>query len=161
MRTLLCCIFALVLLESTAFVPSARADEWNQMTKLTFNHSVEIPGGVLPAGTYWFKMLDSSSNRHIVQIFSNDWTKIDATVITADAWRYHTTSRTDLEFAERRHDKPEALLTWFYPGMDIGHEFLYPAKLEARLDHDTKQDVLMPRSESGSSAPTVMLPRGE
>ena len=31
---------------------SARADEWNKKTVLTFTQPFEIPGKVLPAGTY-------------------------------------------------------------------------------------------------------------
>ena len=30
---------------------SARADEWNKLTYLTFSQDVAIPGKVLPAGT--------------------------------------------------------------------------------------------------------------
>ena len=58
----------------TMFVPGARADDWNRKTVVTFSGPVEIPGvhlqgwGVLPAGSYVFKILDSQSDRHIVQI---------------------------------------------------------------------------------------------
>jgi hypothetical protein len=31
--------------------PHARADQWNQATKATFNEPIEIPGRVLSAGT--------------------------------------------------------------------------------------------------------------
>jgi len=60
---------ALVIL---AFPPGIMADQWNKKTTVTFNVPVEIPGvgaQVLPAGTYVFKLLDSLSDRHIVQIF--------------------------------------------------------------------------------------------
>jgi hypothetical protein len=50
----------------------ARADEWNKRTVLTFSQPVEIPGRVLPAGTYTFMLADSMSDRHIVQIFNAD-----------------------------------------------------------------------------------------
>ena len=65
-----------IALMSAAFVPAARADEWNRKTTMTFSGPVEIPGvhlkgwSVLPAGTYVFKILNSQSDRHIVQIFN-------------------------------------------------------------------------------------------
>jgi hypothetical protein len=64
-----------VLLMGTLLTTAANADEWNEKTVVTFSGPVEIPGvhlagmGVLPAGTYVFKLLDSDSDRHIVQIF--------------------------------------------------------------------------------------------
>jgi len=35
--------------------PSARADEWDKQTIMTFNKPVEILGQVLPPGTYVFR----------------------------------------------------------------------------------------------------------
>jgi hypothetical protein len=35
-----------------AFSPIANADEWDRTTKITFNEAVQVPGKVLPAGTY-------------------------------------------------------------------------------------------------------------
>ena len=67
-------VFCLAAL-STIVAPLAQADTWNRKTEITFSEPVEIPGvhlagwGVLPAGTYVFKILDSQSDRHIVQIF--------------------------------------------------------------------------------------------
>ncbi len=56
------------ILACVVFLPSARADEWDQMTKFTFSQPVEIPGGVLAAGTYWFVLQNNQSDRNIVQI---------------------------------------------------------------------------------------------
>ena len=52
-----------------AVLPRATADEWDQKTVFTFGGPVEIPGQVLPAGTYVFKLADSPSDRNIVQVF--------------------------------------------------------------------------------------------
>jgi hypothetical protein len=68
-------------LAALAFSPSVKADDWNKKTVVTFSQPIEIPAGVvLPAGAYIFK-LDSSSNRHIVQIFNQDQTDIYATIL--------------------------------------------------------------------------------
>jgi hypothetical protein len=42
----------------SGFVQRALADEWNQKTIVTFSGPVEIPGQVLDAGTYVFKLAD-------------------------------------------------------------------------------------------------------
>jgi hypothetical protein len=42
---------------------SARADEWDKKTVLTFSRPVGIPGYVLRAGTYTFRLADSIGGR--------------------------------------------------------------------------------------------------
>ncbi|HYL62830.1 MAG TPA: hypothetical protein VE077_09425 [Candidatus Methylomirabilis sp.] len=68
-RTLL--LSACGLLLGAMLSPSARADEWNKKTVVTFNEPVEVPGHALPAGTYVFTLADST-DRHIVQIWNAD-----------------------------------------------------------------------------------------
>ncbi len=59
----------------------ATADEWDQKTIFTFSGPVEVPGQVLKAGTYVFKLADSSPERSIVQVFSKDETHLYATFV--------------------------------------------------------------------------------
>ena len=47
-------------------------DEWNKRTEFTFSEPVDIPGHVLTAGKYVFELADNSSDRNIVEIFSQD-----------------------------------------------------------------------------------------
>lgn len=130
------------ILACAVFLPAARADDWNQMTKLEFSQPIEIPGGVLPAGTYWFVLQDNQGNRNVVQIFSADCSKIDAMLLAVPSYRQKATDDTEIEFAERPHQKPEALLKWYYPGRLTGHEFLYSAKHEQEFARDAKEDNL-------------------
>jgi len=67
------------------FAPLARADAWNHKTKLDFSEPIEVPGKVLPAGHYIFKLMDSQSDRHIVQVWNADDTQIEGTVLTSTA----------------------------------------------------------------------------
>jgi Protein of unknown function (DUF2911) len=140
-RNVLCGVCGIILAFS-AFLPMARADDWNQMTKLSFSQPVEIPGRVLPAGTYWFTLADTQS-RNVVEIFSSNWSKM-ATLITVPEYRLQSTDHTQVEFVERPHDKPEALLTWYYPGILTGHEFLYSSRQENRFARDIKEAVVAP-----------------
>jgi hypothetical protein len=106
--------------------PAVRADEWNKKTILTFSKPVEIPGQVLAAGTYTFKLLDSMSDRHIVQVLSADGSKILATLMTIPDYRLTSTDKTVINFGEVPVGSPEAIRAWFYPGNTIGNEFVYP-----------------------------------
>ncbi len=109
---------------SIASASTARADEWNRKTQITFSRPVEISGHVLPAGTYRFQMADSS-DRHIVQILSADGSKIMATVMTIPDYRLTRTDETVVSFREVPAGAPEAIRAWFYPGSSAGEEFIY------------------------------------
>ena len=113
-------------------LPTARADEYDQASKLTFNKSVQIPGRVLPAGTYWFVLADINY-RKVVQVFSSDRSTLLASVMTIDAERLKTTEHTALTFAERGAMQPETVLSWFYPADPIGHAFVYSKPEEQEL----------------------------
>lgn len=116
-----------------AFSFSAQADERNQKTKVTFNQPVEVPGvgaQILPAGTYVFKLLDSLSDRHIVQIFNEAENHVYTTILAIPNYRMRETDETVMTFRERAAGEPKAIRTWFYPGRQWGHEFVY-AKLRA------------------------------
>src|ERR1044071_5245754 len=86
---------------ATILSPGIRADEYDKKTTVTFSAPVEIPPvyvsgmRILPAGTYVFKLMSSSSNRHIVQIFNQDQTKIYATILTIPNYRLVTKDKTD------------------------------------------------------------------
>lgn len=133
-------LVALTLLGAT-LAPGARADEWNKKTVLTFSQPVEIPGKVLPAGTYTFKLADSLSDRHIVQVFNADGSQIIATVLAINNYHLKPTGETAIKFAERSGDNPEALKAWFYPGDNFGQEFVYPKQRALQLAMATKQPV--------------------
>jgi len=140
-------IVVCLVLAFGAFPPPARADKYNQKLKITFNKPVEIPGVVLPAGTYWF-VLENTPSRGVMQVFSEDWSRLYKTAVTQDAERERVTDRAQIEFAERPKGKPKALLTLYYPGFEYGHEFVYRPKEDKELARDAKQDVVPPLHES-------------
>jgi hypothetical protein len=109
-----------------ALVTGARADDWNKKTVLTFTQPVEVSGHVLPAGTYTFKLANTLSDRHIVQIFNADGSKLIATVTAIPNYRMTSTDQTVIKFREVPAGSPEAIKAWFYPGATTGQEFVYP-----------------------------------
>jgi len=74
----------------------AKADNWDKKTIMTFADSVEVPGRVLPAGTYVFRLADSPSNRHIVQIWSRDESQLLATILTIPDYRLDAGDRQNV-----------------------------------------------------------------
>ena len=130
------------LLAFLIVLPGARADEANQATKVTFDQPVQVPGRVLPAGTYWFILPENLTQHYLVRIFSSDRTMLYAALFTIKAKRPEPTDHTAFTFAERGSAQPEAILTWFYPGDTTGHEFLYPKPLQKELAKD-KQDTIV------------------
>jgi hypothetical protein len=136
------------VLVTAAFSPSVRADEWNKKTVVTFSEPVETPGvhiqgwAVLPAGTYVFRLLESPSDRHIVQIFNQDETVIYATALAIPNYRLRATGKTVITFRERPAGEPQALRGWFYPGDNFGQEFVYPKEKALQLAKETNMPVL-------------------
>lgn len=143
-------LFSAVLL-GTAFSSSVRAGEWNQLTTVTFNEPVEVPGAVLPAGTYVFRLLGSESDRNIVQIFNQHQTKLYATILAIPDYRLQPTGKTVITFEERPAGSPEAIKAWFYPGDQYGQEFVYPTARATELAKAAKQPVLSMPSEMASN----------
>lgn len=119
----------------------ARADEWNKKTVLTFSQPFEIPGKVLPAGKYMFKLADSTTDRHIVQVFTADGKRLLATVMAIPDVRLESTDKTVIKFSEVPAGSPEAIRAWFYPGNTIGQEFVYSKSRAAQLAKASKTAV--------------------
>jgi hypothetical protein len=130
-------LFAVTVL-GAAVLPSAQADTWSKKTVVTFSQPVEIPGKILPAGTYTFQLLDSPSDRHIVQVFNADGSQIIATILAINDYRLQPTGDTVMKFSERPGDAPDALRAWFYPGDNFGQEFVYPKVRAIQLAQTTK-----------------------
>ncbi|MGA2877996.1 MAG: hypothetical protein ABSG13_03515 [Bryobacteraceae bacterium] len=124
---------ASVGLLGVALAPGARADEWNKLTVLTVDEPIQVPNKVLPAGTYVVKLLDSPSDRHIVQIFDKDQKHLQTTILAIPNYRIQPTGRTVFTFWETPPGQPKALRAWFYPGDNFGQEFAYPKSAAAQI----------------------------
>lgn len=131
----------------------------NQDTYFTFSQAVELPKTTLPAGTYFFQLMDSDSNRHIVKVMSQDRKELHATLM---AIPYYSTDRPSDEPQVRFMETPagtngtngsaaagtNAVKIWFYPGNTVGHEFIYPRAQAMRIASRTGTDVLTTKSET-------------
>lgn len=147
-----------ISLATLAIAPSAKADDHDKRTIVTFSQTIEIPGvgqQFLPAGTYVFKLVESLSDRDIVQIFSKDETHVFATILSIANYRLKATSKTVMTFRERASGQPEAIRAWFYPGANWGQEFVYPKARAIELAKVAQQPVLAMPAEL---APDIVAP---
>src|ERR1700722_6829380 len=89
-------------------IPTMRADQvtpandptlnFNEATRLTFSQPVEIPGRVLPAGTYFF-IVAGTADAPTVQVFDAD-KKLVSTQQTQTTYRNDTTENTQVTVAD-------------------------------------------------------------
>src|SRR5213080_4742414 len=140
----LCCALAV----AACAAPSARADESNKQTFLTFSGPVQVPGAMLPAGTYMFKLADLQGNRHVVQIFDKEGTKLYTSILAIPDQRLEPADKPVVMFTETPAGTPAAIKAWFYPGDTIGDEFVYPRREAMRIAQSTHQPVLSRGDES-------------
>lgn len=136
-------ILALVLCFGLLFIVlPATAGQWDKATTVTFAQPVELPNIVLQPGTYVFRLLDVPGDRHVVQVFNADETKIYTTILAIPNYRLTPTGKTVMPFEERPSGRPEAMHAWFYPGDSFGQEFVYPKARAVEIAKATQAPVL-------------------
>jgi hypothetical protein len=87
-----------------------------------FDEPVEIPGHVLPAGTYAFV----EKGPALVQVWDKDQTKLLATLITNAAEQpEYAADRQEFEFEKAAPEAPKELKAWYKEIGSVGHEFIY------------------------------------
>jgi len=150
-------ILALVLCFGLVFVVlPATAGQWDKATTVTFSQPVELPNIVLQPGTYVFRLLDSPGNRHVVQVFNADETKLYTTILAIPNYRLTPTDKTVMPFSERAPGMPEAMHAWFYPGDNFGQEFVYPKARAVEIAKAAQEPVLAAEI-TPSEAPAELL----
>jgi len=131
------------------------ADDYDKKTVITLDQPTEVPGIVLPPGTYVIKLLNSSSDRHIAEILNEKMDHLYALTFTAAAEKVERTGKTVVTFYEGSDGKPQAMRKWFWPGDTIGQEFLYPknqaAEISARVHEKVAEGDLPTVKESGQA----------
>jgi len=121
--------------------PYARADEFDKETIVTFSGPVEIPGRVLPAGTYVFKRLNPDYP-NIVEILNADEMHLQAIVLGIPASRRDASDEAVIDLREpRAAGAPPAVRDWFYPGDIDGVGFVYPKIRAAELAQANQTQV--------------------
>jgi len=117
-----------MLTAGSSLLPVAQASDQDKETIVTFSEPVEIPGQVLLAGKYMFKLADIGSDPNIVQIFAQEegLLRLVATEMCIPTYRSNPTEEPLFTLEERPAGAPEAVGSWFYAGSTDGLEFVYP-----------------------------------
>jgi hypothetical protein len=118
-------VVAFLALVCGLFAYKVNADDWNKATLITTNQPIEVPGRILPAGKYMFKLMDTI-DRHVVQIMSDDQSKLYQTVLAIPDYRAEATDNAAITFYETPAGQVSPVRSWFYAGERSGVEFVYP-----------------------------------
>jgi hypothetical protein len=129
------------LLAFLIILPVVHADESHQATLFTFNQPVEIPGHVLPAGTYRFEIVNNF-NHEIVRISNADRSHVIALIQARPTLRRDSSGKASIVLAERGVSQPPAIISWSYLGRAEGHQFLYSKQLQREVAKE-KQDTFV------------------
>jgi len=150
-------IAATLGLASLVLAPGAMADQWNKKTYITVNEAVQVPGKVLQPGRYVMKLLESQSNRHIVQIFNEREDQLQTTVLAIPNYRLQPTGKTEFQWWETPAGQPRAMRAWFYPGDNFGQEFAYPKSEAVAIAASTSQQVPTTYAETQADLATAKV----
>ena len=142
-------MFSCVALLVAGLSPAARADVWNKKTILTVNERIQVPNNtILEPGKYVFKLADSQSDRHIVQIFTEDERHVIATILAIPNYRLQPTGKSEFGFWETPAGMPRAIRAWFYPGDNFGQEFAYRPSMSEQITAFNRKSVVTIYSRS-------------
>lgn len=142
--TAACCAAALLTAAPLAAQPA------NKLTYVTFSAPVSLPGTTLPAGTYAFRLAESPANRHIVQVFNRDETKLLTTLLAVPAERNEAEGDPVVAFKETPSDRPPAVRYWYYAGEKAGNEFVYPKTQAMTIARASGESVMSVDTDSTS-----------
>jgi len=140
------------------------ADTWDKKTIVSFSQPVEVPGAILQPGKYVMKLVDSQSDRHVVQFTNERQNHVYATTIAVPAYRTQVTGRTVITFYEAAAGQPEPIRNWYYPGDNFGQEFVYPKdhlREIAFVHSTTSESDAQRRTEPTPVAVAEPVPEGE
>lgn len=149
--------FASIIGLATFGSTAALADEWNKKTIMTINEPIQVPGKVLPPGKYVMRLLDSPSNRHIVQIFDGTEQHLQTTVLAIPNYRLQPTGDTRFTFWETPAGQPKALRSWFYPGDNFGQEFAYPKEAAVAIAQTNNSNVVTTYAQTEQDLTTARV----
>lgn len=141
----------LVIAFGLFFELAAHADESDEATFMSFSAPVQIPGHVLPAGTYLFELADHGSEPDVVQVFSSDRTVLYGTFLTVATERPEPAGDTTVTLAQPESEGTPVLVKWFYPGRNIGNEFVYSKQTEKEIARDSQHTIVVTQARTSNS----------
>ena len=139
LKTFACWSAVLVALAMAAPAP---AQDFNPLEKtfLTFSQAVELPHMTVPAGEYQLKLADTPG-RNVLQLWNREGTRLLGQWHFIPTHRMEATSDPVVTFEEHAAGSTPAVRAFFYPGRELGREFLYPKDQAQRIAQRTGAEV--------------------
>lgn len=120
-------------------LPQAKASELDKEVRMTFSAPVQIPGKVLPAGTYVFRRWYMSGNPNAMLVMNADDRKPVGMVMYLPnsyendappqfgAGGGDARSGVHVSFDEPNTNTPKPVRSWNYPGDPSNFKLVYPS----------------------------------
>lgn len=141
-----CAIVAIVA--GLATTSSAQSRPSDRRTYFTFSGPVELPGQVLPAGKYVFRIPGADTAKRVVEVASGDGMKSFGVFHTMPSARVNPVEKPEIRFIETAAGQPPAVRTWWFAGEIDGREFVHPKARAVILAKTATEPVLTTRSDT-------------
>jgi hypothetical protein len=153
--------FGGLVLALGTFAFRAQADVWDKKTVITVDQPIQVEDTYLEPGTYVFKLLESSSDRHIVQIYNREQNHLINTILAIPNYRLQPTGKSRFSFYEVPPGNAPAMHAWFYPGDNFGQEFTYPKQLHQLVAKVTKVTTVTQAQATTETTPAPVVTKSE
>jgi hypothetical protein len=88
------------------------------------------------------KLHDLYMNRNVVQVFTDDEKQMLAQFLAINDERLEPVDKTTFTFIETQPGYPKPIRSWFYPGRNIGLEFVYPKEQALEIARHAREPIL-------------------
>jgi hypothetical protein len=119
-------LFGVVLLSVLATSATGAIADSRRTTYFTFNRSVQMPGIVLPAGTYIFEVANDNGTGDIVRVLSRDRSRVHLMKFTRFIYRPTSGNlKATISLGESPAGTPPPVTVWYPQDETRGREFIY------------------------------------
>jgi hypothetical protein len=114
-------LLGILATSATGAIPNTR-----RTTYFTFSRSVQLPGVVLPAGTYIFEVANPDSQGDVVRVLSRDRSKVHLMKFTRFVYREMKGDlKATISLGESLAGNPPPVKAWYPQEETRGREFIY------------------------------------
>ncbi len=113
------------MLFATLAGASLQAGDLEEVTVFTFKAPVRVPGQILPAGKYLFKLDQSSGDLNVVEIKNQSQNKVYGVFLVKPEYHMRVPGTPSIMFEDSAPGTPQAIKAWLYPGDKYAYEFIY------------------------------------
>lgn len=124
MRTVFSLLAGVVAMVAMTASP-ASAQAFDERIRFTFTAPVAVPGAVLPAGEYVFRLPDPNSNRKVIQVLSGDMKTVHAMFFVNEILRGTEAASDQASLGEAPRGTPRSVEGMWNQNSVYGRGFLY------------------------------------